>query len=98
VFCVTDNLLKALSHFKETMKHKTPTAQKIRHVSSLVVLGAGLVAGHNALAVDFGPFTLTGFAKAEVSRASNQCSDCQLNAGENRHRPWVKNLEPMKAM
>jgi hypothetical protein len=33
-----------------------------------------------ALAVDFGPFTLTGFAKIEASRASNQCSNCQLNA------------------
>lgn len=92
MFCATDNLLKALSHFKETMKNKTPTAQKIRQVSSLFVLGAGLVAGHNAVAVDFGPFTLTGFAKAEVSRASNQCGDCQLNAGENRHRPWADAL------
>jgi hypothetical protein len=45
-----------------------------------------------ALAVDFGPFTLTGFAKLEASRASNQCSNCQLNANEDRHRPWADAL------
>ena len=45
-----------------------------------------------AMAVDFGPFTLTGFAKAEASRASNQCSNCQLNANEDRHRPWADAL------
>ena len=45
-----------------------------------------------AAAVDFGPFTLTGFAKIETSRASNQCSNCQLNANEDRHRPWADEL------
>ena len=45
-----------------------------------------------ALAVDFGPFTLTGFAKIEASRASNQCSNCQLIANEDRHRPWADAL------
>lgn len=44
------------------------------------------------LAVDFGPFTLTGFAKVEASHASNQCSNCQLNANEDRHRPWADAL------
>lgn len=44
------------------------------------------------LAVDFGPFTLTGFAKIEASQASNQCSNCQLNANEDRHRPWADAL------
>jgi hypothetical protein len=47
-----------------------------------------------ALAVDFGPFTLTGFAKIEASRASNQCNNCQLNANEDRHRPWADALAP----
>ena len=44
------------------------------------------------LAVDFGPFTLTGFAKVEASHASNQCSNCQLIANEDRHRPWADAL------
>ena len=34
------------------------------------------------LGVDFGPFTITGFAKIEASQASNQCTNCQLNANE----------------
>lgn len=56
------------------------------------LLGMGIVAAPASWAVDFGPFTLTGFAKAEISRASNQCSDCQLNIGESRHRPWADAL------
>ncbi len=56
------------------------------------LLGLTMVFGQTAWAVDFGPFTLTGFAKVEVSRASNQCADCQLNAGEGRHRPWADAL------
>jgi hypothetical protein len=84
--------VKALSIHEENMNKKTKSAQKIRQVTSLFVLGAGLAAGQNAMAVEFGPFTLTGFAKAEISSASNQCSDCQLNAGENRHRPWADAL------
>ena len=46
----------------------------------------------SAQAIDFGPFTLTGFAKVEASRASNQCSNCQLKANEDRHRPWADAL------
>jgi len=44
------------------------------------------------LGVDFGPFTITGFAKIEASHASNQCTNCQLNANEARHRPWAEEL------
>jgi hypothetical protein len=59
-------------------------------------MGLSMTLSTSAMAVDFGPFTLTGFAKAEVSRASNQCADCQLNAGESRHRPWADALAPGK--
>jgi hypothetical protein len=45
-----------------------------------------------ASAIDFGPFTLTGFVKVEASTASNQCSNCQLIANEDRHRPWADAL------
>ena len=65
---------------------------KFRQTRVYLLVGAALMASQTAMAVDFGPFTLTGFAKAEVSQASNQCSDCQLNAGENRHRPWADEL------
>lgn len=45
-------------------------------------------------ALDFGPFSLTGFAKVEVQRASNQCVDCQRELGEDRHRSWADDLMP----
>lgn len=74
------------------MKHELKISQSLRQTSAYWLLGLGLLAGQNVGAVDFGPFTLTGFAKAEVSRASNQCADCQLNLGESRHRPWADAL------
>jgi hypothetical protein len=59
-------------------------------------------------AVEFGPFSLNGFAKVEFSRASKVCgggpvnnlstvgdptsSACQLFPGENRERPWADAL------
>lgn len=49
-----------------------------------------------AAAVEVGPFVINGFVKAEASRASNQCSDCQLILGESRHRPWAEDLAPGK--
>lgn len=67
------------------------------HACSLTLAAAALTAAPSAWAIDFGPFTLTGFAKAEVSSASNQCRDCQLNANESRHRPWADDLAVGKA-
>ncbi len=59
-------------------------------------------------AVDFGPFSLNGFAKVEASRATKVCgggssvntvgdptqasSSCQLFPAENRERPWADAL------
>ena len=43
---------------------------------------SGLAA--SAQAIDFGPFSLTGFAKAEFTRGSNQCPDCAVNPGEDK--------------
>lgn len=40
-------------------------------------------------AIDFGPFSLTGFAKFEHTRTTNVCDDCQREAGEARHRVWA---------
>jgi hypothetical protein len=45
-----------------------------------------------ALAVDFGPFSLTGFAKGEATRTSNVCEDCQRERGEARHRAWADDV------
>lgn len=42
-----------------------------------------------AHAVDIGPFTITGFAKAEYSGSTNQCANCQYVPNEDRQRPWA---------
>jgi hypothetical protein len=42
-----------------------------------------------ANAIDLGPFTITGFAKGEFGRSSNQCSNCQFYPNEDRQRPWA---------
>ena len=46
----------------------------------------------SAWAVDLGPFTLTGFAKVEFTRASNQCVNCQTYPTEDRQKPWADAL------
>ena len=57
-----------------------------------IVLAVGLMASAASQAIDFGPFTLNGFAKAEITRVSDLCSDCQARAGENKQRYWADAL------
>ena len=56
------------------------------------LLLAGLVSAWPAVAVDFGPFSLNGFAKLEVQRGTNICTDCQRELGENRQRLWADDI------
>jgi predicted porin len=72
------------------------------------LMAAGLALSGASSAVDFGPFSLNGFAKLDISRASKICgggpvnnlstvgdptsSACQLFPGENRERPWADAL------
>lgn len=58
---------------------------------SALALAAALAAAP-AAAVDFGPFSLTGFAKAEFTRTTNVCEDCQRELGEARHRRWADDI------
>lgn len=66
-------------------------APRRRARSSAVALAAALACAP-AFAVDFGPFSLTGFAKAEFSRTTNVCEGCQREAGEARHRVWADDI------
>jgi len=59
--------------------------------AATVALALAGLAG-TAQAIDYGPFTLTGFAKAELGRSSNQCSDCQRFPGEDKQRVWADQL------
>ena len=55
----------------------------------LSLLAAGLAACGASQAIDFGPFSLNGFAKVEVQRGSNNCSECQRFPLEDRQRFWA---------
>ena len=54
------------------------------------VAAAGLSLGGPAAAVDFGPFSLTGFAKVDVTRVSSYCplKECQVEKFAGRHFIW----------
>ena len=86
-----------------------PATGAVRRHGVRVALGlAALSLSTLSHAVDFGPFSLTGFAKVDISRASKICgggpvnnlstvgdptsSACQLFPGENRERPWADAL------
>jgi len=62
-----------------------------RHLT-LNVLAVMAFSGGSAHAFDFGPFSLTGFAKVETSSTSNTCTTCQLYPNENKERYWADYL------
>lgn len=57
-----------------------------------VVAALGLAA--NASAIDFGPFTLNGFVKAEATRVSSYCKDnsCQVDPLASKEFVWADEL------
>lgn len=69
-----------------------------RQISSpllrLSALAVSLSLAGAAQAVDFGPFSLTGFAKAEFVHGNNHCFDCQWVPGENKDRYWADAITP----
>ena len=58
------------------------------------VAAVGLSTAGPAAAVDFGPFTLTGFAKVDVTRISSECplKDCQVEKFAGREFIWADEL------
>lgn len=73
---------------------RAPTGWRLAAVAGAAAAG---LAAPNAQAVDFGPFSLTGFAKASVSRTTNVCEECQRELGEARHRVWADDIAFGKA-
>jgi hypothetical protein len=55
---------------------------------------AGLLASNQVHAIEYGPFSLTGFAKIETLTGSNQCTNCQRFQGEDKQRFWADELVP----
>ena len=74
----------------------TPTiaAPLRRQVRLGLAAAALLLLASGAQAVDFGPFTLTGFAKVESQRTNNACPDCQLYPDALKDEPWSDTLIP----
>lgn len=71
-----------------------PARHLRRSVFRVSLLSAAMMASAPGQAVDFGPFSLNGFAKAEVENGSNHCIDCQRFAGEDKQRFWADELVP----
>ena len=82
--------------------HNDPPARAARHADlqpsarrSLapgLVWPPGLLCGGGAHALEYGPFSLTGFAKAEIDARSDYCEECAVNPYENKQRYWADAL------
>ncbi len=57
---------------------------------ALCVLGLGGATA--AQAFEYGPFSLTGFAKVGLGYVSNGCKDCQRDTSAGRHFVWTDDL------
>lgn len=57
-----------------------------------LVLAALLALPLASQALDYGPFTLTGFAKAEATRVSTLCKDCQRDPAASKDFAWADEL------
>ncbi len=54
----------------------------------------GLLISTQSQAIEYGPFSLTGFAKIETITGTNQCKDCQRFPAEDKQRFWADELVP----
>jgi hypothetical protein len=71
-------------------------AMKYRASREISLGLATLLLSTGSQALDVGPLTITGFAKLEFSKTSNICTDCQVEPGEERQRPWADDIAPGK--
>ncbi len=84
----TSSLSPSLARRAETGTHRR------RHLPIAALAALLLPASSQALDLNFGPFTLTGFAKAEVTRNSNDCTGCQLFPNEDKQKFWADEVVP----
>lgn len=88
-----DYHMKALSCLGRS-NHMNPLFSALRRFVPPALFGLCLGASTQALALEYGPFFLNGFAKAELMRGSNHCIDCQRFPNENKQRLWADELVP----
>lgn len=70
-------------------RHPSRTA-RLPAIAALTAVA--LLCGGAAQAVDYGPFSLTGFAKGEGGRVSAQCKNCQVDPSANKQFVWADEL------
>ncbi len=64
----------------------------VRSALSVATCLLGLGGATVAQAFEYGPFSLTGFVKYGVSRASNGCDGCQRDPEAGRHFIWADDI------
>ena len=69
-----------------------PARTRLRHVLPAALCLMGLAAAGTAQAIEFGPFSLTGFAKASAGWVSNGCENCQRDPDATRHFIWADDI------
>jgi hypothetical protein len=77
-----DNLARRTRQTRGLARSALPVA--------LCVLGLG--AATAAQAFEYGPFSLTGFAKVGLGYVSNGCKDCQRDTSAGRHFIWTDDM------
>jgi hypothetical protein len=78
-------------HASRRLRPSSPVRPKAT-ATALALAAFMATAALPAQALEFGPFSLTGFAKLELSRTTNVCEDCQRELGEARHRRWADDI------
>ncbi len=85
-------------HPPHPRKHRIAATTSLRgrrvRACGLAAAVAALGAAGSAGAIDFGPFTLNGFVKGEVTRASSTCKDnsCQVDPLASKEFVWADEL------
>ena len=76
-----------------------PAASPARGWLPRCLVAAVIASPAASLALDFGPFTLTGFAKVEATQVSTYCKDssCQREPLASKEFPWADELVQGKA-
>ncbi len=79
----------------DSFRPRGTPAQRVSQPARLVrcaVLMLGLGAVTAAQAFEYGPFSLTGFIKANVGRVNAGCEDCQREPDAGRHFIWADDV------
>ena len=82
------------------LRHAGQPRRPVRSALSVALAAAlpltlsllGLGAATPAQAFEYGPFSLTGFAKLSVGRVSNGCDGCQRDPEAGRHFIWADDI------